>query len=122
MELQSFEKSYGNLLNSANWATGGPLVLQTAVPHRCLSYTQTHTIICCCDDDVCHECHHVRVSGDVTHFLYTRCAWAGGTCVNYPDFFENHQFHVIYCVTLAFVLFQRISDSQFMSWIHDFEE
>jgi len=25
--------------------------------------------------------------------------------VNYPDFFENHQFHVIYCVTLAYALF-----------------
>ena len=25
---------------------------------------------------------------------YTCCAWAGGTCVNYPDFFENNQFHV----------------------------
>jgi hypothetical protein len=37
----------------------------------------------------------------------TRCAWAGGTCANYPDFFENHQFHVIYCVTLAFVLFSK---------------
>ncbi len=23
------------------------------------------------------------------------CAWAGGTRANYPDFFENHQFHVI---------------------------
>jgi hypothetical protein len=23
MELQSFEKPYGTLLNSANWATGG---------------------------------------------------------------------------------------------------
>ena len=31
----------------------------------------------------------------------TRCAWAGGTCANNPDFFENHQFHVIYCVTLG---------------------
>ena len=34
--------------------------------------------------------------------IHTRCTWAGGTCANYPDFFENHQFHVIYCVTLAF--------------------
>jgi hypothetical protein len=25
--------------------------------------------------------------------------------VNYPDFCENHQFHVIYCVTLASVLY-----------------
>jgi hypothetical protein len=35
----------------------------------------------------------------------TRCAWAGGTCANYPDFFENHQFHVIFCVTLAYFTF-----------------
>jgi hypothetical protein len=26
MELQSFEKPYGTLLNSANWATGGPIL------------------------------------------------------------------------------------------------
>jgi hypothetical protein len=26
MELQSFENPYGTLLNSANWATGGPLL------------------------------------------------------------------------------------------------
>ena len=32
---------------------------------------------------------------------------AGGTCANYPDFFENHKFHVIYCVTLAYVLFSK---------------
>ncbi len=38
---------------------------------------------------------------------YTRCAWAGGTCVNSPDFFENHQFHVTYCVTLTYVLFSK---------------
>ena len=25
MELQSFEKPYGTLLNSANWVTGGPI-------------------------------------------------------------------------------------------------
>ena len=37
--------------------------------------------------------------------INTCCARAGGTCVNNPDFFENHQFHVIYCVTLAYVLF-----------------
>ena len=29
-----------------------------------------------------------------SHEKNTRCAWAGGTCANYPDFFENHQFHV----------------------------
>jgi hypothetical protein len=33
----------------------------------------------------------------------TRCAWAGGTYTNYPDFCKNHQFHVIYCVNLAYV-------------------
>jgi hypothetical protein len=25
--------------------------------------------------------------------------------MNDPDFFENNQFHVIYCVSLAYVLF-----------------
>ena len=29
---------------------------------------------------------------------YIRCAWAGETCVSFPDFCYNHQFHVIYCV------------------------
>jgi hypothetical protein len=38
-----------------------------------------------------------------------------------PYFFENHEFHVIYCFTLAYVFFWRISDSRFM-WIHDFEK
>ena len=28
MELQIFEKPYGTLLNSANWATGGPVPSQ----------------------------------------------------------------------------------------------
>jgi hypothetical protein len=42
------------------------------------------------------------------HKINTHCVWAGGTCANYPDFFENHQFHVIYCVTLAFVLFSKV--------------
>ncbi len=36
---------------------------------------------------------------------YTPCAWAGGTYANYPDFCKNHQFHVIYCVTLPYVLY-----------------
>ena len=30
--------------------------------------------------------------------------WAGGTYSSFPDFFENHQFHDFYCVTLAYVL------------------
>ncbi len=42
----------------------------------------------------------------------TRCAWAGGTCVMFPDFCENHQFHF---------LSRRISDSRFTR-IHDFKE
>jgi hypothetical protein len=37
--------------------------------------------------------------------VHTCCAWAGGTNANYPDFCKNHQFHVIYCVTLAYVLY-----------------
>ncbi len=35
----------------------------------------------------------------------TCCAWAGGTYANYPDICKNHQFHVIYCVTLACVFY-----------------
>jgi len=55
---------------------------------------------------------HISFFGWCSFFLFygiknTRCAWAGGTCANYPDFFENHQFHVIYCVTLAYVLFSK---------------
>jgi len=40
--------------------------------------------------------------------------------VSFPDFCDNHQFHVIYCVSSRLcTLFRRISDSQF-TWIHDF--
>ena len=28
----------------------------------------------------------------------TRCAWAGGTGASFPDFCDNCQFYVIYCV------------------------
>jgi hypothetical protein len=28
-----------------------------------------------------------------------------GTCANYPDFFENHQFHVIYLLNGTVVLY-----------------
>jgi hypothetical protein len=28
----------------------------------------------------------------------TRCVWAGGTCASFPDFCDNRQFRVIYCV------------------------
>ena len=35
----------------------------------------------------------------------TRCTWAGGTYVNYHVFCENHKFHVIYCVTIPYVLY-----------------
>jgi hypothetical protein len=37
--------------------------------------------------------------------INTCCAWAGGTYANYPDFCKNHWFHVIYCVTLTYVLY-----------------
>ncbi len=43
-------------------------------------------------------------------------------CVSFPDFCDNRQFHVIYCVSSRLcTLFRRISDSRF-TWIHDFEE
>ena len=38
------------------------------------------------------------------YHVNTRCTWAGGTCANYPFFFENCQFHVNYRVTLVYVL------------------
>jgi len=41
-------------------------------------------------------------------------------CASFPDFCNNRQFPVIYCVRLC-TLFRRISDSRF-TWIHDFEE
>ena len=37
--------------------------------------------------------------------MNTRCAWAGGTYVNYSDFCKNNQFHVFYYVNLAYVRF-----------------
>jgi len=43
-------------------------------------------------------------------------------CASFPDFCDNRQFHVIYCVSSHLcTLFRRISDSRF-TWIHDFEE
>ncbi len=30
--------------------------------------------------------------------LNTCCAWAGGACASFPDFCNNRQFYVIYCV------------------------
>ena len=43
-------------------------------------------------------------------------------CVSFPDFCNNCQFPVIYCISSHLgILFQRISDSRF-TWIHDFEE
>ncbi len=37
---------------------------------------------------------------------YTRCAWAEGTCANYPDYLENHQFHVITVLLLHMYFFE----------------
>ena len=43
-------------------------------------------------------------------------------CASFPDFCNNCQFPVIYCISSRLgTLFQRISDSRF-TWIHDFEE
>ena len=42
--------------------------------------------------------------------------------MSFPDFCNNCQFPVIYCISSRLgTLFQRISDSRF-TWIHDFEE
>jgi len=30
--------------------------------------------------------------------INSHCAWAGGTCASFPDFCDNCQFQVIYCV------------------------
>ena len=35
----------------------------------------------------------------------THRAWAGGRYANFPIFFENHQFQIICCVTLTYVLY-----------------
>ena len=54
----------------------------------------------------------------------TACGWAGGTCASFPDFCDNHQFHVILLCLLLLILctlFLRISDSQF-TWILDLKE
>ncbi len=43
-------------------------------------------------------------------------------CASFPDFCDNRQFPVIYCVfSRLCTLFRRISDSR-LTWIHDFEE
>ena len=42
-------------------------------------------------------------------------------CASFPDFCDNPQFHVIYCVSSRLrTLFQRIFDLRF-TWIHDFD-
>jgi hypothetical protein len=45
------------------------------------------------------------VGGGVSVLLCAVLGLDGGTNVNYPDFCENHQFYVIYCVTLGDVLY-----------------
>jgi hypothetical protein len=52
----------------------------------------------------------------------TRCAWAGGLYANYPDFCKNHQFHVIYCVTLAYVLYFKAFLTHNSRWFTIFKE
>ena len=37
--------------------------------------------------------------------------WRNMLCANYTKFFENHQFHVIYCVTLAYNMYYRLHTS-----------
>ncbi len=89
--------------------------------------------LCCCTSSC-----RVKLHGDTSKFhgapnkrmarllrivwyiINTRCAEE--PCASFPDFCDNRQFHVIYCVSSRLcTLFQRISDSRF-TWIHDFEE
>ena len=48
-------------------------------------------------------CSRLKPIRDTQH---ARCAWLEehDVRIKYPDFFENHQFHVIHCVTLAYIL------------------
>ena len=46
----------------------------------------------------------IKISHRFSAQFYTRCAWAEGTCASFPDFCNNRQFHVIYCVYLSFML------------------
>ena len=61
------------------------------------------------------DCHHVVWALVNTTTTLAAHGLEEHSCY-YPDFFENHQFHVIYCVTLAYVLFSKkihIVDSWF---------
>jgi len=45
-------------------------------------------------------CHWDKIVADmpVPQTLTARGLEDGGTCASFPDFCDNHQFHVIYCV------------------------
>ena len=53
---------------------------------------------CVHNEHVSHNRGCCSWSVDMTHTLAAR--GSGGTCANYPDFCENHQFHVIYSTAL----------------------
>ncbi len=53
MELRRFEKPYGTLLNSANWATGGPLMIKSGMPREGnprYKMARNSGTLCWCDD------------------------------------------------------------------------
>ena len=50
-------------------------------------------------------CSHKKAVRNLPYYYYTRCAWAGGTCVSFPDFCDNCQFHVFTVFTLVYVLY-----------------
>ncbi len=48
---------------------------------------------------------NIKAKVDTKLIKNTLCIRAGETYANYLDFCKNHQFHVIYCVTLTYVLY-----------------
>ncbi len=58
-------------------------------------------VICICSSSP----RAASVLQKILWLLNTRCTWAGGTYANYPDFCKNHQFHIMYSVTLTYVLY-----------------
>jgi hypothetical protein len=47
---------------------------------------------------------YLLIGAKKSPFLQNKYANASFTLAVYPDFCKNHQFHVIYCLTLAYVI------------------
>ena len=65
---------------------------------------------------------YLTEKSDGKNTINTSCAWAGGTCVNTLIFSRIISFMLFTVLLSHLYFFRRISDSQFTSWIHDFEE